>query len=109
MKLTKEILVKLINEEISKISEQEEDGQEEDGEEFGKGGMSGAEYKKAQRQDIKMASKESKGLTKKERAIIRDVVELMKKYAQEENLAAGGVLKYLERAVKPLKKALEKK
>ena len=104
MKLTKEILVKLINEEISKISEQEEDD-----EEFGKGGMSGAEYKKAQRQDVKDASKETKGFTKKERAIIRDVIELLKKYAQEENLAAGGVLKYLERAVKPLKKALEKK
>jgi len=69
--------------------------------------MSASEFEKAQRADI-TNTQQQKGLDNKERAMIRKITDILKKYAQESNLAGGQERALLSRALDPLQKALEK-
>jgi len=103
MKLTKPILVKLIKEEMSKISEQEEAG-------IGKAkGVSAGEFKKELTQQAKTASKEFGKITSAERSIFKQATDILKKYAQVDNLAAGQAITLLKRVLEPLNKVIKKK
>ena len=105
MKLTKETLVKLIKEEMSKINEAEEETAE-----LGKArGVGAGEFKTGLSKQATKASEEFKGITDSERAIFKQATEILKKYAQVDNLAAGQAVALLKRAVGPLKKVIQKK
>ena len=92
MKVNKNYLYQLISEVL-----QEQDDK-----------MSRAEFERHQRGDITDTSQQQKGMDDNERAIIRQVLEVLKKYAQERNLAGGQARSLLQRAIVPLEKALEK-
>ena len=102
MKLTKETLVKLIKEEISKISEQEE--------ELGKAkGIGAGEFKTGLTKQAAKASEEFEGITNAERAVFKQATDILKKYAQVDNLAAGQAITLLKRVTEPLQKVIQKK
>ena len=105
MKLTKETLVKLIKEEMSKINEAGEETAE-----LGKAkGIGAGEFKTGLAKQASKASEEFEGITNAERAIFKQATEILKKYAQVDNLAAGQAISLLKRVVEPFKKAIKKK
>ena len=92
--------------EKKKIAEAQES--DSDKEELGKGGMSGTEYSAAEREDVSKGTEQTMGFDNREKQIIRQVTDILKKYAQTANLAGGGERALLMKAIGPLKKALKK-
>jgi len=122
MKLTKEILVKLIKEEVSKIDEAEkEELGDEEGEpsadieaDIGRGkGVSGSQLKQWQAQQAKKSTQEFGPFTPREKSIYKQASEILKQFAllPDEaggDLAAGKALSSLKVALKPFQKAIKK-
>ena len=71
--------------------------------------MSGTEYSAAEREDVSKGTEQTMGFDNREKQIIRQVTDILKKYAQTANLAGGGERALLMKAIGPLKKALKKK
>ena len=111
MKLTKEILLRFINEELTAAGKTAASGGEEEdplsGELGGGQKLSTSDYAKAQAQDIAKRGEELKGIDDKERAVLRKVIGFMKTYAQEQNLAGSTEVSLINRIIKTLSKASE--
>ena len=103
MKLTKDVLFRLITETLTEAEEESDEG-----EGLGKGsGTSAGEFKKDLTKQASKAGEEFSGITNAERKVFQQVTDILKKYAQVDNLAAGKALSLLKRMVEPFEKVIK--
>ena len=95
MKLTKEKLKQIIKEELESIRENPE--------EFGKAKATAAQVKSGARASA--AAQGEKGITNQERGIIKQLVDLLGKSAQNTNLLSGSIMTKIKQLAAELQKA----
>jgi hypothetical protein len=105
MKLTKTKLKEIIAEELALEAEEEEGGEQEL--ELGKEKVSSSSATTSQRADLSAASQLNKGISDEERGLIQNVIKVLRKYAQQGNLASGSELTLLKKVIVPLQKKLK--
>ena len=75
--------------------------------ELGKEKVSSSSAATSQRADLSAASELNKGISDQERGLIQNVIKVLRKYAQQGNLAAGSELTLLKKVIVPLQKKLK--
>ena len=75
--------------------------------ELGKEKVSSSSAETSQRADLSAASELNKGISDQERGLIQNVIKVLRKYAQQGNLASGSELTLLKKVIVPLQKKLK--